>query len=170
MNPNIGLPEYTITNVTHIVCTKKFSSTGQCIAADFRCVIGCLHILIMPWICPFTSCSYHRRWIGITTTTKTTTTTNATTTTKAILSNGPGGSRTPSLREPPISPCADFAHPWEAVIFPISLACPGPPSTLIRLWLLLQVLLIKLLLQIWRYCEKSVGLAQTVRCSFVSVL
>ena len=29
MNPNISLPEYTITNVTHLVCSKNFSSTGQ---------------------------------------------------------------------------------------------------------------------------------------------
>jgi len=29
MNPNISLPEYTITNVTHMVCSKNFSSTGQ---------------------------------------------------------------------------------------------------------------------------------------------
>jgi len=29
MNDNISLPEYTITNVSHLVCTKNFSSTGQ---------------------------------------------------------------------------------------------------------------------------------------------
>ena len=30
MNDNISLPEYIITNVTHMVCSKNFSSTGQC--------------------------------------------------------------------------------------------------------------------------------------------
>ena len=29
MNDNISLPEYIITNVTHTVCTKNFSSTGM---------------------------------------------------------------------------------------------------------------------------------------------
>jgi len=28
MNDNISLPEYTITNVSHMVCSKNFSSTG----------------------------------------------------------------------------------------------------------------------------------------------
>jgi len=45
MNPNISLPEYTITNVTHMVCSKNFSSTGQSV---HRAPSLCRYIITSP--------------------------------------------------------------------------------------------------------------------------